>query len=166
MTVDLYNAADVKSVRIALLAEQKYLDALTGLPLVATDAVLDHDHNSQLVRGVLHRQSNVLLGKIENAYLRYMKYWYPHDLPTFLRACADYLERKPDKRWHHPGWIKKVKTQFNKLTSKGKDAVLAYFNFPKGPNDTKRKENFSKLVLTKKHSYVTLQRECHLQSNM
>ncbi len=37
---------------------------------ILDDAVLDHDHKSGEIRGVLHRGCNAMLGKIENAMPR------------------------------------------------------------------------------------------------
>ncbi len=65
MTEDLYSVSDVKRVRELLLKEQGGLDLLTKLEIPCKMAVLDHKHDiNQFVRGVLHRQCNVVLGKI------------------------------------------------------------------------------------------------------
>ena len=55
------------------------------------DCVVDHSHDTGKVRGVLHRQSNVLLGKIENAWKRYVQ--KSTDAATGRRAfpCLDTL---------------------------------------------------------------------------
>jgi len=65
----LYNAKDVREVR-----EELYdgVCELTGQKTDFKDTVLDHDHDTQAVRGVLHRQSNAMLGKIENNFKRYI----------------------------------------------------------------------------------------------
>ena len=52
----LYSPKDVAKVREKLYNEQGGKDALTGLPLDYKQAVTDHNHNTQYVRGVLHRQ--------------------------------------------------------------------------------------------------------------
>ena len=44
---------------------------MTGYTISVTEAVLDHDHATGHVRGVLHRGVNSLLGKIENNHRRY-----------------------------------------------------------------------------------------------
>lgn len=43
--------------------------ALCG-DLIIDDAVLDHDHKTGLIRNVLHRGCNAMLGKIENNMAR------------------------------------------------------------------------------------------------
>lgn len=57
--------AEVKPLREKLLKEQTGCCALCQEPVV-DDAVLDHDHKTGAIRGVLHRGCNSLLGKIEN----------------------------------------------------------------------------------------------------
>ena len=108
-TQDLYTPEDIRKVRQILLKEQQNKCLLTGLPITLSDSHTDHAHDSeQLVRGALHRHANMTLGKLENLWTRYLAFWYPHDLPTFLRQAADYLERKKDTRFRHSGWQKKL----------------------------------------------------------
>lgn len=56
---------EIKPLREKLLQEQKGCCALCQQPVI-DDAVLDHDHKTGLIRGVLHRGCNAMLGKIEN----------------------------------------------------------------------------------------------------
>ncbi len=157
MTTDLYNTNDVKKVREQLTKEQKNKCAVTGLDIPAKQHVLDHAHDdTQFVRGVLHRQVNAFAGKAENAYIRLIAWWYPNDLPTLLRECADYLEKEPDGRYRHNGWLKKINTEFNKLKEVQKDAVLKSLDQPSGKNATERKKLFQKALLTKNFSYDTI----------
>ena len=149
MTTSLYNTKDIADVRLALTKEQKGLDRLTGLPIATKQHCLDHCHSSMRVRGVLDRQTNAALGVLENAFKRYIGYWYPHDLQTFLRSSADYLDLEKDTRWYHSAWQKKIVTLFNKLPTKQQDTVLQYFHQPKGSNSVQRKESFKKIVTDK-----------------
>jgi len=57
--------SEVKPLREKLLIEQTGCCALCQEPVI-DDAVLDHDHKTGLIRGVLHRGCNAMLGKIEN----------------------------------------------------------------------------------------------------
>ncbi len=156
-TVDLYNTADVKKVRELLTKEQKNKCAVTGLDIPTKQHVLDHAHDdTQFVRGVLHRQVNAFAGKAENAYTRLIAWWYPNDLPTLLRECADYLEKQPDGRYRHNGWIKKVNTEFNKLKEAHKDVVLVALGQTKGKNGAERKKLFQRAVLTREFTYDTI----------
>lgn len=70
MPVRLTQAA-VKAYREAKLKEQGGRCALTGYTLSPSEAVLDHDHVTGHVRGVVHRGVNALLGKLENNHKRY-----------------------------------------------------------------------------------------------
>lgn len=56
---------DIATHRASLLAQQGGCCALCLEPIV-DDAVLDHCHRTGLIRAVLHRGCNALLGKLEN----------------------------------------------------------------------------------------------------
>lgn len=56
------------------------------------DNVVDHCHASGEIRGVLHRQSNAFLGKVENAWKRYTSRSADVSLPEALRKMADWIE--------------------------------------------------------------------------
>lgn len=156
MTRDLYTPADIKEVRLQLIEEQDKLCAITGIPTALSDYHLDHCHDDeQLVRGAAHKSANMALGKLENLSVRYL-YWYPHGLPAFLRACADYLEKPPDKRFRHNGWLKKSMIWFNKLTEPQKKLVLTELGQPIGSNAKERKVLFQRALLTKQHGYDTI----------
>jgi len=60
---------EVKTHRSQQLLEQNNCCALCGEEII-DDAVLDHDHKSGLIRKVLHRGCNAMLGKIENNMAR------------------------------------------------------------------------------------------------
>lgn len=157
MTTDLYNTSDVQKIRIELTKEQNNKCLVTGLDIPVKQHVLDHAHDdTQLVRGVLHRQVNAFLGKAENAYTRLIKWWYPNDLPTLMRECADYLEREQDTRYRHTGWIRKVNTEFRKLKESEKDQVLLLMNSVKGKNGKERNLLFQQAILTRDFDYVTI----------
>lgn len=158
MTKELFNSKDVAAVRKEMLREQDGKCLLTGQDIPENKAVLDHDHSTQYVRGVLHRQANAALGKIENICKRYLTAdWYDGNLITFLKETIAYLERVEDNRYYHPGWIKKVKTEFRKLNSTQQVRLLRQFEVETGLNNsTTRLKAFSKLVLTRKYGYVTM----------
>ncbi len=63
------------------------------LDIKTDDWVLDHDHQNGMVRGVISRQANSLLGKVENFYLKMCK-GEKEDLPNTLEAMAAYLEQE------------------------------------------------------------------------
>ena len=152
----LYTPTDVKKVRELLLKEQDGCDIMTGLPIPNNKACLDHDHGTQFVRGVLHRQTNAALGKLEGIHTRYLSYWYTGTLPDFLRQAADYLEREDDLRYIHPGFIKRLSTDFNKLNEASKRKILKHLGGEEGANASERKKLFQKAVLTKEHTFDKL----------
>lgn len=157
MTIDLYNTSEVTKVRKKLTEEQNNKCLVTGIEIPPKQHVLDHAHDDdQFVRGVLHRQVNAFLGKVENAHTRLMQWWYPNDLPTLMRQCADYLEREQDTRYRHTMWIKKINTAFNKLKSSEKDKVLELMGLEKGKNDAERKKFFQRGILTREYGYDTI----------
>ena len=153
MTKTLYTTKDVKEVRTALLQEQNGLDTLTGLPLAPSDAVLDHDHSTQLVRGAIHRQANVVLGKCENLYTRSLGWWYSGTLQEFLRKCADYLDREPSQDYIHPSFLKRVKTDFRKLNAQQQSKVLTALGSTQGSNSAERLKLFSARILDRSLGY-------------
>lgn len=63
--------SEVKPVRESMLVRQGGKCELCGCPVTQATAVLDHCHKSGVIRAVLHRGCNSLLGKIENNYRRY-----------------------------------------------------------------------------------------------
>lgn len=153
MTEQLYTTADVKRVRELLEKEQEGKDAATGLAIPPKQAVLDHNHNSQYVRGVLHRQTNAMLGKLENNFTRLIKWWYPGTMQDFLRSLANYVDSGDDHRFLHPAWLKKAHTQFNKLPESFKDRVLVNLGLSTGKNATERKSIFGKYLLSREAVY-------------
>lgn len=154
MTRELYNPKDKAEVRDLLLKEQDHKCALTGMPLDKSQSVLDHSHDDEMfVRGVISRQSNSLLGVIENGWKRYMQWWYSGTISDFLRQCAQYLEEKPDFRYRHDQWLKKSGILFNKLSEGQKKEVLHLLGQPQGNNATERRKLFRKALMTRKFSY-------------
>lgn len=168
MSEHLYNSKDVAAVRLKLYGEQGAKDDLTALELDYKDAVLDHNHRTQFVRGVLHRQVNAALGKIENIWDRYLKSWYKGTLSDFLHEASYYIDQPDDTRFVHPQWLKKSKTEFNKLNSAQKSYVLYEMSVvaisrgftskctsDKKPrlNDTLRRKQFASLLMSRKFTY-------------
>jgi hypothetical protein len=80
--------------RTRTAAEQKLLCALCGEPFtVANPAVADHDHVSGVLRAVLHRGCNSMLGVLENGRARYQ---LRSDVrfAKFLSSIQQYLWRQ------------------------------------------------------------------------
>ena len=87
-----------------------------------SDWVVDHCHKSGMVRGVVSRVGNSLLGKIENfAYRRCQV--SQSDLPNVLRAIADYVEQE-QLDVLHPVGLTQLSKRFKSLTSEKQKATL------------------------------------------
>jgi hypothetical protein len=108
--------SEVKPLREKLLKEQRGCCRLCGQPIV-DDAVLDHDHKTGQLRGVLHRGCNSLLGKIENNM--------PRSLVDLGRLSAisqnliRYLTATPVSEFLHPTHLTKEE-RHEKLARKRK----------------------------------------------
>lgn len=154
MAEHLYTPADVKRVRDRLVKEQNGIDPILKEPFKEVP-VLDHSHLTQRVRAALNRNCNAFEGKVANAYVRCLKWLTDIPLPELLRNLADYYEdtdRLTDMPLH-PGWIKRVCTDFNSLNEASKKIVLEALNQPPGSNATERKKAFKKAVLTKQFTF-------------
>jgi len=80
-----------------LKVEQGGLCGICGLPIdlsIKGEGVIDHDHDTGEVRGVLHRSCNAAEGKVANAAGRWgaktMKY---SAIVEYLKKLVSYLER-------------------------------------------------------------------------
>lgn len=153
----LYTTKDVAKVRDQLKEKQQHIDPITKLEIPPKQAVLDHCHKTQFVRAVLHRQSNAVLGKIENLWKRYLQWWYTGTLSDFLRGCADYLDTEHKQEYIHPAFMKMLQVKFNKLSEGKKQEFLLRVGEEKGCNGKERKLNFKKFLL--KRTYTMKQVE-------
>jgi len=87
-----------------------------------SDWVVDHCHKSGMVRGVVSRVGNSLLGKIENFAYRRCQVSQSH-LPDVLRGIADYLEQE-QLDVLHPVGLTQLSKRFKSLTSEKQKATL------------------------------------------
>ena len=97
---------------------------ILGIPLKYSEAVVDHDHKTGLIRGVVHRQGNVLLGKIENVFRRYLA-GHNLDIETTLLHLIDYLHDTPERDLvFHPSSIRLFCTRFRSRTAHDQRQIL------------------------------------------
>lgn len=93
-------ASEVAEYRATALEEQGGHCMLCCDRVASEDAVLDHDHKTGHVRGVLHRGCNAMLGHIENNRARNMlkdaRLW------RFLRGVERYITADHTQRPLHP----------------------------------------------------------------
>ena len=87
-----------------------------------SDWVVDHCHQSGMVRGVVSRVGTSLLGKIENFAYRGCQVSQSH-FPAVLRGIADYLERE-QLDVLHPVGLTQLSKRFKSLTSEKQKATL------------------------------------------
>lgn len=90
-------ATTLASWRAKTLATQGGMCALCGESVLAGEAVGDHEHSSGLMRGVLHRGCNAMLGHLENNRPRH-KLTNTARFAKFLAGVIPYLHkpRPPD----------------------------------------------------------------------
>lgn len=65
---------------------------LTGRPMALADAVVDHCHTTGVIRGVIDRGVNSMLGKIEN-HRKLAKLTNSRDLHLMLTNVVGYIAR-------------------------------------------------------------------------
>ncbi len=149
----LYTPKDVRRIRDVLNKAQNNVE-----PIILTEIknpCLDHDHKTCLVRGVLQRESNVFEGIITRAFNRYLKHNTSLSLSEILLNLVEYYKKhsKEEAQYLHPGWIKKSKTEFNKLNEKQKAALLKSMNLEDASNSAERKKIFAKALTSKKFNF-------------
>lgn len=86
-------STQIAAARVRIATEQGERCALCQGRFTASpplDRVLDHDHDTGAVRGVLHRGCNSLLGKVENGAGRY---GVTQHLAAFCHGLAPYLQK-------------------------------------------------------------------------
>jgi Recombination endonuclease VII len=157
----LFTPKDVKEARLKLLEKQGGKDPITNETIPDKQSVLDHDHKTQYVRAVLHRQINVFVGKIENAFTRYISWWYNGTLPQLLRGVADYLDKEQPREYVHPKFINKLNSEFSKLRERDKNQILVMLGVDSEEvdnlkNGVQRKAKFVEQIKTGKFNYETV----------
>ena len=95
-----------------------------------SDAVLDHDHKTGMVRGVLHRQSNARGGKIENSWKRFGQNNAKVSLPQALINLAKYLKRG-DTKFLHPVGLRQLVGRFVRSSKEDQIETLIELNIKK-----------------------------------
>ena len=126
------------------------------LDVRTSDWVVDHDHRTGMVRGVISRAANSFIGKVENFLSRRLGI-SQHMHPEILRAAADYLERKNTDILHPVGLRQLTKRFRNNLTSQDQQDVLKDLGASQDElelctNAKKRSELFRRLTKKKYES--------------
>lgn len=99
MTARKLTRSQLRTYALRILKEQEGACALCGKaidPSVKGELVVDHDHGTGLIRGVLHRSCNAAEGKVANAAGRWgaksMEY---SAIKEFLSNLLTYLNQPP-----------------------------------------------------------------------
>ena len=85
---------------------------ILGCPMI--DPVVDHCHRTGLIRGVISREANSLVGKIENFFYRYCEsksYWTRDEV---IHLVAKYLESNKTNILHPVG-AKQLTSRFARM---------------------------------------------------
>ena len=93
------------------------------LDVKTDDWVVDHDHQTGMVRGVISRQANSLLGKVENFFFGMCK-GKKEELPNTLEAMAAYLEQETLDVLHPVGLVQLSKKFTSSLTAREQELFL------------------------------------------
>ena len=99
------------------------------LDILTDDWVVDHDHQTGMIRGVISRQANSLLGKIENCYLKMCK-GDKEFLPLTLLSLCTYLDTEKTGILHPVG-AKQLANRFLRKKKEEQEEILLELNIEK-----------------------------------
>ena len=99
-----------------------------GVPLI--DAVVDHDHETGMIRGVIHRQANAWEGKVYNSWRRYAKNNTDISFVDSLKKLVTYLE-KGGTQYLHPTGLVQLGKRFARLRKYEQEFALKKFGVKK-----------------------------------
>lgn len=118
--------SDVATLRSAKLSDQNGKCGICGHTVRKRDAALDHCHRSGRVRGVVHKDCNILLGKVENFTSRYGRRMITEGrLADFLDNCSWYMHRDYEHNplhWKHKTDEDKLRLKYKRLLRRSKRA--------------------------------------------
>lgn len=94
---------DLPSFREGLLKGNCYICPVCKLDIQDGEAVLDHDHKTGYVRNTIHRDCNILIGKVEN-YIRTrgISFREPERLHEALSNITEYIFKDYVGMPYHP----------------------------------------------------------------
>jgi hypothetical protein len=107
---------DIKKFRDKCVQDQGFKDPITEEKLTFENAQGDHDHQLGHMRMALTKESNMLLGKIENYHKKFIKYKnLSKSLSDILRSIAWYLELSYGFNPIHPTYVQILISRFSRL---------------------------------------------------
>lgn len=142
-------AAELKELKLKYINE-KIVCPILKVTLTKKNAAVDHKHITKteiktgltgidgkgLLRGVIHDQANVFIGKIENGFVRSGCHKFDVSLSDQLRHIASYLENPPlSQNMIHP----KERTKPKTLGKRDYQKICKYWSemFPKSKTPPK-----------------------------
>jgi len=115
----------VKYVKQSALKKFREENQPSKCPIIEVDNpgwVVDHDHYSGQIRGVISSEGNTYIGRLENAFNRMSVTARKVGLPKMLKNIADYLT-KEDTNLLHPTGYRQLYKRFDRL-KKGEQELL------------------------------------------
>lgn len=121
------NPNNLPNIQKELIVRQGGRCPITGRDLRAmtsSNVVVDHDHESGVIRAALPRSINGLEGKLVNLCIRWGSCKGKKEIVKMLRAMADYIEHHmtPRTEWIHPEHL----TPLEKRIKRNKAARAKY----------------------------------------
>lgn len=102
-TVEKLKYTEVKELREKIRRRNKGVCPICKEPLSPEEAALDHCHKTGHIRNTIHKDCNILLGKIENYVGRYGKRFRDSDiLFEFCRNVVCYMTEPYQDNPYHP----------------------------------------------------------------
>jgi len=101
--VEKLKYTEVKVLRELLRKKNMGICPICQETLSPEEAALDHCHKTGHIRNTIHKDCNILLGKIENYVGRYGKRFRDYDiLFEFCRNVIDYMDTDYSDNPYHP----------------------------------------------------------------
>jgi len=130
---------EVKGLREKLWNKNNKICPICKEEIAPEEAALDHCHKTGHIRNTIHKDCNILLGKIENYVGRYGKRF--RDLDVLFEFCANvvgYMDSDYSDNPYHPthrtpedkivrAWRKRMKSAKTDKTKKKYDDLIKEF---------------------------------------
>ena len=94
---------------------------ILGCPMI--DPVVDHCHRTGLIRGVISREANSLVGRVENYFYRYCESKCTCPPEQAVRNVAEYLQSYRTDILHPVG-AKQLMSRFKRKTKSEQEKIL------------------------------------------
>ena len=127
----------LKEHREQTLKKQNNICPLCGNSILPEEATLDHDHDTGLVRQVIHRSCNAAEGRIKS-WIRRSRFDKDSDPTVFLNNLIDYLKSDYSSNPEHPTHLNKKCKRFSNLNKDVQKDKLRELNVQLEGKETKK----------------------------